>query len=270
MINAALGNRLGTYVEPFFGSGAVLLTRPRSGVELVNDIDDELVRFYRVLRDPGTRNNLIEALTYTGYARSELEEARSVPLNSVPDPVERARRFMVLSNQSFVGSAVTGSWTSTLQPTSGHSNASKWGNYVERLSAVAERLREVQIECTDALGVIEKVFQAATSDIGMYLDPPYVMDSRNGSAYREDGFTKDHHERMLNRIRDLPGPVVLSGYSCEMYDAVLTAEYGWTRSEYNRAATSSSGRGAVARRVEVLWTNHACIRQPVWHLFDVS
>jgi len=257
-INALLGDVVGAYVEPFFGSGAVLLSRPQASIELVNDVDGDLIHFYRVLRDPATRYRLIDALVYTPYARAELEQARSEPLSEVDDPIERARRFLVLSNQSYVGSAGAGSWTSTLSPSSKHSNATKWNNYVTRLSAVAERLSGVQVECADALTVLGKVAKTSSPKLALYLDPPYVKESRNGSRYREDGFVAEHHERMLALVRDLPGPTVISGYASELYDSVLTPAHGWRRDEHARAATSSSGRGSTATRVEVLWSNAAC------------
>ena len=255
-INTLLGTRAGSYVEPFFGSGAVLLSRPRAGVEVVNDLNGELIHFYRVLRDERTRYRLIDALTYTPYARDELDAARTAPVPD--DPVERARLFLIRSNQSYVGAGGAGPWTCTYSPSSRHSNATKWNNYVTRLSAVAERLSAVQIENTDALAVIGKAAKAVSPDLVLYLDPPYLHSTRNGSRYDEDGFTDGDHEEMLGRVRDLPGPVVLSGYASELYDGTLSPEHGWSREVHSRAATSSAGKGSVARREEVLWFNAAC------------
>lgn len=258
-INALLGKEAQSYVEPFFGSGAVLLARPRAGVEVVNDINGDLIHFYRTLRDERTRYRLIDALTYTPYSRDELDAART---GEVPDdPVERARRFLVRSNQSYVGAGGAGPWTCTYSPSSRHSNASKWNNYVTRLSAVAERLSRVQIENTDARSVVAKAVKVGSPNLALYLDPPYVHSTRNGSRYAEDGFTDDDHGELLGLVRDMPGPVVISGYASDLYDQALTSAHGWSREVHSRAATSSAGKGSVARREEVLWFNAACHRE---------
>lgn len=258
-INALLGSSSGSYVEPFFGSGAVLLSRTPSKVELVNDAHSNLVAFYRVLRDERTRYQLIDALAHTPYARDEYNDARSGSLDFDSDPVESARRFFVLSNQGYVASD-TGTWTSTMNPSAGHSNASKWNNYRTRLFAVAERLQNIQIENTDALAVVRKVSAVQAAGLAMYADPPYLHETRNGSKYAHDDMTPDDHESLLGALRDLPGPTVVSGYPSGLYDTVLTAETGWSRVDVASAGNSAAGRGSVNRRTEVLWFNAACTR----------
>lgn len=255
-INALLGTESGSYVEPFFGSGAVLLSRPAAKVELVNDINDELVNFYRVLRDEVTRYRLIDALVWTPFSRKELLES-SEPGGENLDAVEKARRFFVRANQGYVGGHGT-NWTSTLNPTSGHSNATKWNNYRTRLFAVAERLQNVQIECADVMSVLEKVSSVSASGLALYVDPPYLKHTRNGSSYAHDAMTSDDHKKMLSLIVDLPGPAVVSGYPDEMYDAILSPEAGWTRHVLSMKASSSAGRGSVSSRDEVLWANRFC------------
>src|SRR6266581_6978596 len=80
------------YVEPFAGSAAVLLNREPSPVETYNDIDGEVVNFFRVLRDQ--REVLIEAIGLTPFSREEFELAISQPTQDLTD-LERARRFFV-------------------------------------------------------------------------------------------------------------------------------------------------------------------------------
>lgn len=257
LINELLGGGAGSYVEPFFGSGAVLLSRQAAKVELVNDIDDELINFYRVLRNEGTRYRLIDALVWTPFSRKELVESVETQNDGTLDAVEKARRFFVRANQGYVGGHGT-NWTSTLNPTSGHSNASKWNNYRTRLFAVAERLQNVQIECSDVMLVLEKVNSVSAKGLALYVDPPYLKRTRNGSSYAHDAMTLDDHKTMLSLIGDLPGPTVVSGYPDEMYDSILAPEAGWTRHVLIMKASSSAGRGSVSSREEVLWANRFC------------
>src|SRR5271169_2246469 len=57
------------YCEPFAGSGAVLLNRRPSPIETFNDLDGEVVNFFRSLRDE--KEKLIEAIGLTPFSREE-------------------------------------------------------------------------------------------------------------------------------------------------------------------------------------------------------
>src|SRR5882757_5330119 len=72
------------YVEPFGGGASVLIRKARSYAEIYNDLDDEVVNVFRVLRDQGPQ--LREALQLTPFARSEYVMAGE----SSEDPVEQA------------------------------------------------------------------------------------------------------------------------------------------------------------------------------------
>jgi DNA adenine methylase len=85
------------YVEPFGGSGAVLFAKPPSIIEVYNDVDNELVNLFMVLRDKELSAELEQQFELTCYARSEFALAKTPSGN----PVERARRLMVRQRQSF-------------------------------------------------------------------------------------------------------------------------------------------------------------------------
>ena len=239
-----------SYVEPYVGSAAVLLSKEPAPVEIVNDLNEQLIAFYRTLRNPSTRYALIDALTYTPYARKELEQA----LEDDPslDDVERARRFMVRTNQRYVGG--TGrNWVLTMKGSSGHSNATKWNNYRTRLNVVAERLQNVQIECKDALEVLTKVWSSHDDEIAVYADPPYPAATRSGSKYEEE-VSDQHHHDLLDILKRLEGPVVLSTYENDLYREALEPA-GWTGVSRKVKASSTSSTGSTAHRTEVLWVN---------------
>ncbi len=80
------------YCDVFGGSAAVLINREPSPVETYNDIDSELVNFFRVLRD--RKDALIEAIGLTPFSREELTLACTPPDGPISD-LERARRFFV-------------------------------------------------------------------------------------------------------------------------------------------------------------------------------
>src|SRR5437660_3850999 len=94
------------YCEPFAGSAAVLLNRPPSPVETYNDLDGEVVNFFRVLRDK--KDALIEAIGLTPFSREEFYRAVSTNGEHL-GAVERARRFFVRARQVRTGLAQTAS-----------------------------------------------------------------------------------------------------------------------------------------------------------------
>lgn len=239
------------YVEPFGGGGSVLLRKPRAYAEVYNDLDAEIVNLFRVLRDEGQAARLIELLRLTPFARAELEAA----YESCEDPVERARRLIVLCFQGF------GSNAHARVPTGFRANANKngttpamdWCNYPDALPVAVERLRGVMIERRPASEVMVQQDGPATLH---YVDPPYVWATRGrGNKYDvtyrgyAHELSDDDHRALLELLRGLQGMVVLSGYPHEIYDEALT---GWRRVE--RAALADGAR----KRTEVLWLNPAC------------
>src|SRR5579859_5689382 len=88
------------YVEPYGGGGSVLLRKPRSYAEVYNDLNNDVVNLFRVLRDPPAYRKLLNLLRRTPFARVELEQA----YRPTRDRVERARRTLVRAFMGF-GSA---------------------------------------------------------------------------------------------------------------------------------------------------------------------
>lgn len=88
------------YVEPFGGAAGVLIQKPRAYSEVYNDLDGDMVNFFRVVQNAGLRNRLIESLVMTPYAREEFELA----WEPTDDSLERARRLIIRAQMGF-GSA---------------------------------------------------------------------------------------------------------------------------------------------------------------------
>jgi len=238
------------YVEPFGGAASVLLRKKKSYAEVYNDLDDEAVNLFRVLRQPAAAARLIEALKLTPYSRTEFQAC----YESAEDAVERARRLVVRAFQGHGSDGPTSSYRTGFRANSNRSGttpAHDWVNYPSALAAIVERLRGVVIENRDAIDVMQKHDTHATLH---YVDPPYMWDTRSrkkrlptGGNYRHE-LTDDDHRGLLEALRDLTGMVVLSGYPAPIYDTMLT---GWQRIE--RAALADGARP----RVEVLWINPA-------------
>lgn len=251
-----------TYVEPYGGAASVLLNKEPSPVDVWNDIDGRLVNFFRVLRDPASRGKLIEALSLTLFARGEFAECCQNPTDD--DPVESARRFFVLCQQSMSSTGAkeritSGMWAKSVGVSRrGMSqNVSRWWGNIEGLPAIADRFARVQIESMDAMKLLS---QYDRPDALFYLDPTYVASSRSAGHQRvyKHEMTDEQHVEMLGRAGSLKAAAILSGYDNDVYRGRMR---GWGRIELPSKARSSvagSTRGRSAPppdRTEILWLN---------------
>jgi DNA adenine methylase len=246
------------YVEPFAGSAAVLLAKRPSSHEVLNDIDGNVVTFFRVLRD--REAELARALKLTPYAR---DEYRSAVLDEPLDDVERARRFFVRCIQSFnaggPGSAVGWSIPEVRAKAAGGTNrpALRFANAVDHLAAVAARLRQAVIEHRDALDVIRTY---DVPDAVLYVDPPYLAGTRASAGdYAHDTSAPDEHRDLAAVLNMCAGTVLLSGYESPLYVDLYP---GWHRAERRVQRPTANGHGHGAHAVEVLWSNRPLDVQP--------
>jgi DNA adenine methylase len=241
------------WIEPFAGSLAVLLAKPPVAVELVNDLDDHVVRFYRVLREQP--DALHHALSTSPYARAEFESAVDAP--DLGD-VERVRRWFLRATQTHVGSAANhsqGRWTATIRGSARASGAMKAATYADRVPSVAERLRRCQFTQEDGLDLLaERVLPRADHLTVIYVDPPYLSGVRPRSVrYATDSPTAGWHGDLVGLLAAYEGDaqIIVSGYDSDVYGRF--DEAGWNRVAVDVIASGTPGRSV--RRTEVLWTN---------------
>jgi DNA adenine methylase len=236
------------YCEPFGGSAAVIINREPSPVETYNDLDGELVNFFRVLRNQ--KDTLIEEIGLTPFSREELRIACEEPTDDL-SRMERARRFFVRARQVRTGLAQTasaGRWAHCrLTSRAGMAGAvSRWLGSVDGLAEIAQRLLRVQIENRPALEVIDRYDSEETL---FYCDPPYVHDARGDSNAYAFEMTDDEHRALADALRRVDGRVALSGYHCDLMDEL----YGdWHITE----ADGKKAHSVKKKRTEVLWTNY--------------
>ena len=235
------------YVEPFAGSLAVLLAKPRSNIEMVNDLDGELVNFWQQLRDhPEEMQRLCWS---TPYARAEYDAA----WEPTEEPLERARRFWVRVQQGVahkIGSK-SGWQCSASDGRGSTAKSSTVARKVDALLQVAERIRDVMIDCRPATDVIRMMDSPQALH---YCDPPYVPStfSTAGSNPYAHMMSEDDHRELATTLHATDGAAVVSGYPSALYDDL----YGdWHRVELVGRADTANRRGGTNKRVEVLWSN---------------
>lgn len=238
------------YCEPFSGSAAVLLNRDPSAVETYNDIDGEVVTFFRVLRDQ--HEELVRAIALTPFSREEYYLAVSDAGAEVGD-VERARRFYVKARQTRTGLAQTaslGRWANCKDTSrAGMSGVvSRWLGGVEALDDIARRLLRVQIENRPALDVIALYDAPGTL---FYCDPPYLHATRGDAKAYGFEMDEDQHRQLAAALAGCRGSVAVSGY-----DHPLMAELFQPGRWFKTLGADRTIHSTKDTRQEVLWTNY--------------
>jgi len=235
------------YVEAFGGGGGVLLRKPRSPIEVYNDLDGDVVNFFRVLRDRSQCTRLARTLALTPYARTEYDRSHS---RTGGGSVERARRLAIRAFMGYGSNAGTrrskcgfrgADWSSR------QANNLSWMRLPDTLVAAHRRLQGVVIERLEARQLLPKQDSPRTL---FYLDPPYLASTRTNRAkdhsYRHEMTDRDHVE-LLEMAQGLAGFVLISAYHSPLYDRLLR---GWPHVE---KAALTQGNARSLHRTEVLW-----------------
>lgn len=246
------------YVELFGGAGSVLLRKHRAKSEIYNDLDDDVVNLFRVLRDPESAERLEYLLRLTPYARTEFVAARE----TIEDPVERARRLIVCSFQGHGSAGLRAESRPGFRAaeSEGRILASQdWAGYPDHIASFVRRLTGVTIECRTWQEIVPRYEGADTL---FYVDPPYLHDVRTSRAtdgYRHELVEADHVE-LAEWATSSTSMVVVSHYDHPLYREMYA---GW--STHSKRVPVDSG----ASRVEVLWLNPAAeAARPRRHFFD--
>ncbi len=228
------------YLEPFFGSGAVFFNKPKKVVETINDIDCRLINMFTQMRDKPTE--LARLTHYTLYSRKEYELSQE----RASDSLEDARRMLVRCWMAIGGKTNSNvGWRRNVSE-NGPYNTYEWHDMQNRIFDAAARLKDVQIECKDALQLIREYNRP---NVLIYADPPYVHSSRVSKHY-ENEYSDANHIQLLQALSEHKGPVLLSGYDSELYKENLQ---GWNHKTFEIKTGFTGNKRKTA--VEVLWMN---------------
>jgi DNA adenine methylase len=233
------------YLEPFAGSLAVLLAKRPSRMETVNDLDGDLMNFWRVLRERPA--DLERACALTPHARAELQ----LSYEPAVEDLERARRTWVKLTQGRGGNPRqrTG-WRFQYANAARSPMPHYLGRYAARIVPAAERLASVSLECKPAVDLIAAYGQHPS--VLIFDDPPYLDSVRThggfGDMYNAEMRYDDSHAELAKALRACRASVVLSGYPSPLYGELYS---DWHKTEIQAHAGNADSRS----RTEVLWSN---------------
>jgi DNA adenine methylase len=232
------------YSEPFCGGAAIFFAKEQAEIEVLNDTNREMINFYRVLQHDFV--SLEKEIRITLHSRDLHRKAWVIYTN--PDmfsEVKRAWAVWVLSSQSF-SAMLDGSWGFDKKE---NRTTKVIHNRKERFTEeLAIRMQNVQLECTDALYVIQS---RDTENSFFYCDPPYY----NSDCGHYDGYSLQDFENLLKTLSGIKGKFLLSSYPSEpLLKAVK--KYGWHMWLLEQKVTVNAKSGYLKRKVEVLTANY--------------
>ncbi len=205
------------YVEPFAGAAWVLFAKPPSNVEILNDIDEDLVTFFRVLREKP--EELIASFEWELAARAEFERLADLDPTTLTD-IQRAHRFYYLIMAGW-GGELNYPRFQTATSDGGHGNRliGAIKHLRERLLPVHQRLKTVIIERMQWLDCINRYDKA---NVVMYIDPPYPDNKCNYAHNMRDWAD---HERLAERLRQAKCHWILSSYDKPKIRQLFAEQY---------------------------------------------
>ena len=231
------------YCEPFIGGAAVFFGKEPSKVEVINDTNKEVVNFYQVVQN---RIHDLQLLVKATLHSRDLHDDAYVVYNKphLHDEVRRAWAVWVLSTQSFSAN-LDNSWGyDKKKATTSIKIQNRKNEFTEEL---AIRLQNAQIECADALYIIER---RDGVDSFFYCDPPYY----NSNLGHYNGYGEQDFENLLKLLSKLKGKFLLSSYPSDLL-AKYTAKGKWFTKSIEQRITAA-GADKKLFKTEVLTANY--------------
>ena len=228
------------YVEGFGGGASVLFAKSQNGIEVYNDLNENVYALFKALSDKEAFERLKQRMDLTPYSAQLRDEYKELLTTNLP-PDDRAYYFLCVNRTSFNG--VGGFSTTHIVRRNMSKSTSDFLSMIDKLPQIHNRLSSVIIEHRDIMELIDKYDKA---NVFMYLDPPYVISERRSSQRYECDMTNEQHGALIGRLLDCKCKWLLSGYDNAIYQP-LTDKFGKTEFK-----SPNSGSSAI----EVLWKNY--------------
>lgn len=235
-----------TYCELCCGGASVMLNKATSVEEIINDRDRGVVSIFKALRDEP--KELIDRLKKIPYTESSFRSALDDSRTSMEDYLDRAVNEYVLRRMSRGGMKKAFAWSDRKRGGKpGDVNA--WDTMLRQLPYIADRVRNVII-LNREFREVAKIWD--DDNVLVYLDPPYLPETRTAAEIYDNEMSVEDHIELLNYVKNGRSKIIISGYSSSLYNKHLN---GW-RTAYKEVANHSGQNASKERRMEMLWMNY--------------
>lgn len=230
------------FVDAFGGSASVLLAEERPNVnEVYNDLGDNVYSLYKVISDKTMMEELRMKLELTPYSETFRAEFKNDLKKTDLSLVERAFKFMYVNRTSFNG--VGGFSTTFMKGRPLSKEVSVYLSAINGLEELHKRLSTVVFEHKDIFKILEKYDR---EDTFIYLDPPYVQDTRVSTTRYEVEMSDEEHKRFVERLLSMKAKVMVSGYDHPIYEKLNDR---FKRYEHVSPLSHSN-------KIEIIWSNY--------------
>ncbi len=233
--------------EPFVGGGSVFFSKPKSNINWLNDLDEELISVYKSIKDPKSRELLLSKFK---NEVANKERWREVFETATSNELEVAWKYYYLNRTSFSGKLVSPAWgyrtKRSLPP-------ERWN---ERIIPCGEKLKNVKLTSIDFEEVILK---ESGNKVLMFVDPPYYKPKK--TKHYRNGFDKDDHIRLAEALKSTPHKFFLTYEDCpevrELYSWAFVNEVEF----FYRVDNSNVENGLRKMGFELIITNYELNKQ---------
>ena len=209
------------YREPFVGGGSVFIAKNNVKRTWINDLDKDLISFFKVIKNCEQREFLIKELLKIKVNRDSYDYFyKSKPIGQI----DKAIRFYFLNRCSFSG--IT-KWNAFIGDSRWNINRNQ-----DNIRKIGEKLRPCKITSID----FEKVIaEKSKNSVFLFLDPPYA-ESRQVAAYNK-AFSIEDHERLAIMLKKTNFKFLLTYDNCkyirDLYKEFNLFDRSWTYSVAN-------------------------------------
>ena len=249
------------YVEPYFGGGSVLLANDPEGIsEVVNDLNFDLIVFWRVMSDESVFKEFLRIVQATPFSEDAWNQAGEPhvlkPNEMSVSAIATAAKFFIRCRQSLSGRMKDFATLSKTRVRRGmNEQASAWWTAIEGLPEVYERMKRVVI--VGPKPAVDVIWENDGPQTLVYADPPYCHETRSGGKeYGEFEMTAAQHQELLDLLSTLKGKFLLSGYHSKMYDD-WAKQNGFECHEFKIPNNAAGGKQKKVM-TEVIWRNFKC------------
>ncbi len=233
------------FVEVFAGSCVISLNKKPCETTIVNDIDQNLISFWKVLQDSLKRKELIRFLANMLYSRTLWRDLRErwksgdIPAN----PIQRAGEWYFLNRSCYASDIKHGGFVGYTQ---GRNMCRTFRNAIDQFNEVGELIKTWVIENLDYKTCLTRF---DSPDTVFYVDMPYYLPGKR-ECY-QDSFTLDDHKALAGLLSNIKGRALVSHYK----DNIISELYeGWNCYEHESFKGSSNGDTKPVTQ-ECLFTN---------------